>query len=99
MSEFNEYSSNVKKLRRTNKGRIVAGVCSGIGEYVGIDANLIRVALAIATLFGGLGVGVYAIGWLLLPDEERDTSIVQDLLNKQQQRNATDWTGEHKPQQ
>ncbi|NUP00427.1 MAG: hypothetical protein HOW59_21130, partial [Nonomuraea sp.] len=49
--------------------------------------------------FGGLGVGVYAIGWLLLPDEERDTSIVQDLLNKQQQRNATDWTGEHKPQQ
>ena len=99
MSEFNEYSSNVKKLRRTNKGRIVAGVCSGIGEYVGIDANLIRVALAIATLFGGLGVGVYAIGWLLLPDEERDTSIVQDLISKQQARNTTDWTGEHKPQQ
>ncbi|MEU1394113.1 MULTISPECIES: PspC domain-containing protein [unclassified Nonomuraea] len=97
---MNEYSEhNVKKLRRTNKGRIVAGVCSGIGEYVGIDANLIRVALAIATLFGGVGVGVYAIGWLLLPDEERDTSIVQDLISKQQQRNATDWTGEHKPQQ
>ncbi|MFI6928077.1 PspC domain-containing protein [Nonomuraea spiralis] len=97
---MNEYSEhNVKKLRRTNKGRIVAGVCSGIGEYVGIDANLIRIGLAIATLFGGLGVGVYAIGWLLMPDEERDTSIVQDLLNKQQQRNATDWTGEHKPQQ
>ncbi|MFI7424113.1 PspC domain-containing protein [Nonomuraea sp. NPDC049684] len=97
---MNEYSEhNVKKLRRTNKGRVVAGVCSGIGEYVGIDANLIRVALAIATLFGGVGVGVYAIGWLLLPDEERDTSIVQDLISKQQQRNATDWTGEHKPQQ
>lgn len=98
MSEYNEYG-NVKKLRRTNKGRIVAGVCSGIGEYVGIDANLIRVALAIATLFGGLGVGVYAIGWLILPDEERDTSIVQDLISKQQQRGTTDWTGEHKPQQ
>jgi phage shock protein C len=97
MSEFNEYG-NVKKLRRTNKGRIVAGVCSGIGEYVGIDANLIRIALGIATLFGGLGVGVYAIGWLLMPEEERNTSIVQDLFNKQQGHN-TDWTGEHKPQQ
>ncbi|MER6578573.1 PspC domain-containing protein [Nonomuraea sp. NPDC001023] len=98
---MNEYSEhNVKKLRRTNKGRMIAGVCSGIGEYVGIDANLIRVGLAIATLFGGAGVGLYAIGWLLLPDEERDTSIVQDLISKQQQqRNAADWTGEHKPQQ
>ncbi|GAA3535716.1 hypothetical protein GCM10022419_014220 [Nonomuraea rosea] len=92
MSEY-----NVKKLRRTHKGRIVAGVCSGIGEYVGIDANLVRIGLAIATLFGGLGVGVYAIGWLLMPDEESDSSIVQDLLNKQQ--NRTDWSGEQKPQQ
>ncbi|MGW0802646.1 PspC domain-containing protein [Nonomuraea sp. NPDC002799] len=94
MSEY-----NVKKLRRTHKGRIVAGVCSGIGEYVGIDANLVRIALAVVTLFGGLGVGVYAIGWLLMPDEDSDTSIVQDMISKQQQSRSTDWTGEHKPQQ
>ncbi|MET7337097.1 PspC domain-containing protein [Nonomuraea sp. NPDC005650] len=93
MSEY-----NVKKLRRTHKGRIVAGVCSGIGEYVGIDANLVRIALAIATLFGGLGVGVYAIGWLLMPDEYSDTSIVQDLISKQQDHGRTDWSGEQKPQ-
>ncbi|SDJ39018.1 PspC domain-containing protein [Nonomuraea jiangxiensis] len=90
MSEY-----NVKKLRRTHKGRIIAGVCSGIGEYVGIDANLVRIALAIATLFGGAGVGVYAIGWLLMPDENSDTSIVQDLIAKQ--RSRTDWGSEHKP--
>ncbi|MGI5285838.1 PspC domain-containing protein [Nonomuraea polychroma] len=97
MSEYHQH--NVKKLRRTQKGRIVAGVCSGIGEYVGIDANMIRIALAIATLFGGLGVGVYAIGWLLIPDEDSDTSIVQDLISKSQNRGtSTDWSGEHKPQ-
>ncbi|MBF8184818.1 PspC domain-containing protein [Nonomuraea sp. K274] len=92
MSEY-----NVKKLRRTHKGRIVAGVCSGIGEYAGIDANMVRIALAITTLFGGLGVGVYLIGWLLLPEEGRDTSIVQDLISKQQNRD-TDWSGEQKQQ-
>ncbi|HUR01441.1 MAG TPA: PspC domain-containing protein [Nonomuraea sp.] len=98
---MSEYSN--KKLRRTNNGRIIAGVCSGIGEYVGIDANLIRIGLAIVTLFGGLGVGVYAVGWLLMPEEGRDTSIVQDLLAKQQAKSTwqddTDYTGGQKPQQ
>ncbi|MEU6720188.1 PspC domain-containing protein [Nonomuraea purpurea] len=105
MSEY-----NVKKLRRTHKGRIVAGVCSGVGEYIGVDANMVRIALAIATLFGGLGVGVYAIGWLLMPEEDRDSSIVQDLINKQQSQRTdwsgepkstygSEWGGEHKPQQ
>jgi phage shock protein PspC (stress-responsive transcriptional regulator) len=86
---MNDYNSGAKKLRRTRKGRIVAGVCSGIGDYIGVDANIIRIALAIATFFGGLGVGIYAIGWLLLPDEDKDTSIVQDLIDKQ--RNQSRW--------
>ncbi|WP_051864144.1 PspC domain-containing protein [Streptosporangium roseum] len=74
--------SGVKQLRRTKDGRIVAGVASGLGRYIGIDPNIIRAALAIATFFGGLGVGIYAIGWLLLPDESKDRSIVQDLVDK-----------------
>jgi phage shock protein PspC (stress-responsive transcriptional regulator) len=98
MNEFNS-----KQLRRTRKGRIIAGVCSGVGEYVGIDANLIRIGLAIMTLFGGLGIGVYAIAWLLMPEEGKETSIVQDLVEKQQQKSqgsSSPWGGdEHKPQQ
>jgi phage shock protein C len=82
--DMNDFNS--KQLRRTHKGRIIAGVCSGVGEYVGIDANIIRIGLAIMTLFGGLGIGVYAIGWLLMPEEGKETSIVQDLVNKQQQK-------------
>lgn len=97
MSEY-----NTKQLRRTRKGRIIAGVCSGVGEYVGIDANLIRIGLAVMTLFGGLGVGVYAIGWLLMPEEGKETSIVQDLINKQQSNSGggtSPWSDEQKPQQ
>ncbi|MFI6298597.1 PspC domain-containing protein [Nonomuraea sp. NPDC050790] len=82
--------SNIKQLRRTNKGKIAGGVCAGVGEYVGIDANLIRIGLAIATLFGGLGVGLYAIGWLLIPEEGRNESIVQDLIGKQQAKKQND---------
>ncbi|MGV9305526.1 MULTISPECIES: PspC domain-containing protein [unclassified Nonomuraea] len=80
--------SNFKQLRRTRQGRIIAGVCSGIGDYVGIDANLVRIGLAIATLFGGAGIGVYAIGWLLMPEEGKNTSIVQDLINNKQAKDT-----------
>ncbi|MEU7939495.1 PspC domain-containing protein [Microbispora bryophytorum] len=81
MNEMNTNGS-VKQLRRTRNGRIVAGVCSGVSEYTGIDANILRLGLAVASFFGGLGVGVYAVAWLLLPEEGKNTSIVQDLIDK-----------------
>ncbi len=81
-------NSSVKQLRRTKNGRVVAGVCSGIGEYIGVDANILRIALAVATFFGGLGVGIYAVAWLLIPDEDKNSSIVQDLVNKNKDGHA-----------
>ncbi|MBO3750511.1 PspC domain-containing protein [Streptosporangiaceae bacterium NEAU-GS5] len=75
-------NGSVKQLRRTKDGRIVGGVCSGVGDYLGVDPNILRVALAVATLFGGFGVGVYAVAWLLVPEEGSQTSIVQDLISK-----------------
>jgi phage shock protein PspC (stress-responsive transcriptional regulator) len=81
MNETNTNGS-VRQLRRTRNGRVVSGVCSGIGEYIGVDPNILRVALAVATFFGGLGVGIYAVAWLLVPEEGREESIVQDLMFK-----------------
>lgn len=73
---------SIKRLQRTKNGKIIAGVCSGIGEYLGVDPNILRLALAVAGLFGGVGIGVYAVAWLLLPEEGRETSILQDLIEK-----------------
>nr|PZN38983.1 MAG: hypothetical protein DIU60_21915 [Actinomycetota bacterium] len=86
MSELQPHP--MRQLRRARRGRIVAGVCSGIGEYVGVDPNIVRIALAIASFFGGLGIGVYAVAWLLIPEEGKSTSIVQDLIDKQKARQA-----------
>ncbi|GAA2846595.1 hypothetical protein GCM10010517_03340 [Streptosporangium fragile] len=74
--------ASVKQLRRARDGRIVAGVAAGLGRYIGIDPNVIRAVLAVATFFGGLGVAVYAIGWLLLPEEDKDRSLLQDVIDK-----------------
>jgi phage shock protein C len=74
--------STQKQLRRTQDGRMVAGVCSGAARYTGVDANILRLGLAVFTIFGGAGIAIYALGWLLIPEEGRPTSIAEDLFKK-----------------
>ncbi|MGP4026068.1 PspC domain-containing protein [Actinomadura sp. 3N407] len=71
-----------KKLRRTHDGRMVAGVCSGAAQYLGIDANIIRLGLAVFTIFGGAGIALYALAWVLIPEEGAQKSIAEDLFKK-----------------
>lgn len=75
-------ASEGKKLRRTHDGRILAGVCSGAAQFLGVDANIVRLALGVFTLFGGAGVALYAIAWVLIPEEGARKSIAEDLVQK-----------------
>jgi phage shock protein C len=75
--------SGGKTLVRTHDGRIVAGVCSGLGQYFGIDANLIRVILAVVTVFtGGFGALAYLAAWVVIPEEGEKSSIAENVVNK-----------------
>ncbi|WP_067475114.1 PspC domain-containing protein [Actinomadura hibisca] len=71
-----------KRLRRTRDGKMIAGVCSGTGDYLGVDPNVLRLGLGLFTLLGGAGVALYAIAWVLIPEEGAATSIGEDLLRK-----------------
>ncbi len=72
-----------KTLVRTRDGRIVAGVCSGLAEYFGIDANLIRAVVAVLTVFtGGFGALAYLAAWVVIPEEGEKSSIAENLVNK-----------------
>jgi len=77
-----EYSSNSKRLVRSTKGQWVAGVCAGLGEYFKVDANLIRLIFAVLTVFGALGILLYLVAWVILPEEGEDTSIAQGWISK-----------------
>jgi phage shock protein PspC (stress-responsive transcriptional regulator) len=66
---------------------MIAGVCSGAAEYLGVDANILRLVLAVLTVFtAGTAAAIYVAGWLLIPEEGETNSIVQDLIDKQQQK-------------
>ena len=71
-----------KRLERKVEGRWLAGVCVGLADYLGVDANLIRVILAVLVLFGGFGALAYVVAWALVPEEGEPTSIAEKLINK-----------------
>jgi phage shock protein C len=56
-------------LRRTRDDRVLAGVCGGLGRYLGIDPVLLRVAFVLLAVFGGSGVLLYLIGLVAIPSE------------------------------
>ena len=59
-----------RRLLRPRDDRIVAGVCSAIGRYFGVDPVLIRVAFAIfAVVTWGVALIAYPVMWFLIPEE------------------------------
>ena len=59
-----------KRLFRSKKNRMIAGVCGGIGEYFDVDPTLIRLLWALITLFTiGTGIIAYIIAWIIIPEK------------------------------
>ncbi len=56
-----------KKLYRSKKDKMIAGVCGGIAEYFDVDPTLIRLLTVLFVLLGGAGVAVYIIAWIIIP--------------------------------
>jgi phage shock protein C len=56
----------VKRLYRSGKDKVIAGVCGGIAEYFDVDPVLIRLA-AVGLLFAGIGIIVYIVAWIIVP--------------------------------
>ncbi len=68
----NSFSTD-KKFYRNPDDVILAGVCSGIAAYIGTDAVWVRLIFALTIFFGGFGVLLYIILWIILPEAKTDT--------------------------
>ena len=60
-----------RKLYRSRTQRMVAGVCGGLAEYFNVDTTVIRVLFLVLTLFGGSGLVIYLVMWILVPDASK----------------------------
>ena len=59
-----------KKLYRSKKERMIAGVCGGIAEYLDADPTIVRLTVAIGTLISvGFGILIYLLAWIIIPEK------------------------------
>jgi len=81
-----------KVLYRDTRNGKIAGVCSGLSEYLNVDVSLIRLIWVIFTIFGGAGIFLYIVAALIIPrkteneveiliDEEDDNRLTRDTDN------------------
>lgn len=57
-----------QRLQRSETNRVIAGVAGGLGEYFDVDPTLIRLIFIMLTVFGGGGVIIYIILWIMMPE-------------------------------
>lgn len=69
-----------KILYRSRTDRWIAGVCGGLGDYFSVDANAIRLAFVVLALWQGVGLVLYLLLVIILPDEPvRELALEQGL--------------------
>jgi phage shock protein PspC (stress-responsive transcriptional regulator) len=56
-----------KRLQRSRTEKMIAGVCGGLAEYFDVDPTIVRVLWVVLTLFGGAGILLYIILWIIMP--------------------------------
>ncbi|MCK9422409.1 MAG: PspC domain-containing protein [Bacteroidales bacterium] len=62
-------TSEIKRLYRSKKDRMLAGVCGGMGNYFNLDPVLMRLVWVILFFAGGVGFLGYIIAWIIIPEE------------------------------
>ena len=59
----------MKRLTRVEEGKMLCGVCAGIGKYFNIDPTLIRLGFAGFTFLAGSGILIYLVAAIIIPKE------------------------------
>jgi phage shock protein PspC (stress-responsive transcriptional regulator) len=61
-------TETTRRLVRRTDDKMIAGVCSGIAEYTGLDVTVVRLAAVVGAVLGfGSLIVAYVVAWLLMP--------------------------------
>ena len=62
-------AKKTKKLYRSKKQRMIAGVCGGVAEYLDADPTIVRLFWVIGSFFWGIGILAYLAAWIIVPEK------------------------------
>jgi phage shock protein PspC (stress-responsive transcriptional regulator) len=74
-------ADELRLLRRTHEGSMLAGVAAGLANYLDLDVTLVRIGLVALSFLGGAGVPLYLAAWLLIPEEGSELTIAGEILS------------------
>lgn len=59
-------------LKRSNRNKMIAGVCAGLAEWLDWDVTLVRIGYVLISIFSAAfpGILVYIILWIVMPKDE-----------------------------
>lgn len=61
-------------LVRPREGRMIGGVCAGIGRRFGVSAGTVRIVFIVSCILPGPQFLIYLALWILLPEEDKRTA-------------------------
>ena len=64
-----QLSETSKKLYRSRRDRMIAGVCGGLAIYFNMDPTWVRLIFILFLLLGGSAILIYVIMWMIVPKE------------------------------
>lgn len=56
-----------KRLYKSNKNKMIDGICGGIAEYFNLDPTLVRLGWVVFCALGGCGILAYIIAAIIIP--------------------------------
>ena len=57
------------KLYRSRRVKVFGGIAGGLAQYFNIDPIIIRILFVVFTLMHGMGLLLYIILWIVIPEE------------------------------
>jgi phage shock protein PspC (stress-responsive transcriptional regulator) len=66
-------------VRRRTDDRWIGGVCSGLADRLRVDPVIVRAAMVLLVLLGGIGIPVYLVAWALLPNDRDELAVERAL--------------------
>lgn len=75
-------AAHPKRLYRSHDHAVLAGVASGLGEYFDIDPAVVRLLFILSTFFGGFGIPVYLVLWVILPEKGSGDAGSEDTIKR-----------------
>jgi phage shock protein C len=79
-----------ERLYRSTTEKVIGGVAGGLADYFDIDVVLARVIFVLLALFGGGGVIIYIVMWIIIPAQNKSETVYSNNVDNKD--TATDGT-------